>query len=148
MSTSTETESKRERTWIYITCCVLLGVLVVWGLFAFSSAKSTREAEDKADRLIAALKHAGARTPDQDQIVRVLGTDGGATCTDPNEGLNRAILLSQLTNGAAGPGARPVVVDSRVFKFQTLIIQIYCPQNLTDFQKYISDLKTADVASD
>ena len=80
--------------------------------------------------------------------MRVLGNDGGATCTDPNEALNRAILLSQLTNGAAGPGARPVIADSRVFKFQQLIIEIYCPDDLTDFQKYVSDLKTDDVASD
>ncbi len=148
MSTDTETQPRRERSWIYITSCILLGALVIGGLIAFRSAKSTREAEDKADQLIAALENAGARTPDRDQIVRVLGTDGGATCTDPNESLNRAILLSQLANGAAGPGARPVLADSRVFKGQVLIIEIYCPDQLDDFKEFVDNLKTADVASD
>ena len=148
MSTPGEAETRRERFWIYIVAGATVVALMVLGLIFFNAASSNRESQDKADQLIAALDKAGARTPDQDQIVRVLGTGGGATCTDPNEDLNRAILLSQLTNGAAGPGARPVVADSRVFKFQTLVIQIYCPENLTDFQKYVSDLKTADVASD
>ena len=60
--------------------------------------------QEKADQLIAALEDAGAPAPDQDQIVRVLGDDGGATCENPNDALQRAILLAQLTNGAAGPG--------------------------------------------
>lgn len=146
MSTPMETESKRERNWIYITALVVLGVLVVAGLLAFNSARGTRNAEEKADELIAALEDAGARTPDRDQIVRVLGEDGGATCEDPNDALSRAILLSQLSNGATGPGARPVVADSRVFQGQKLIIEIYCPEELEDFNEFVDDLETDDVA--
>lgn len=146
MSTPMETESKRERNWIYITALVVLGVLVVAGLIAFNSARETRNAEEKADELIAALEDAGARTPDRDQIVRVLGEDGGATCEDPNDALSRAILLSQLSNGATGPGARPVVADSRVFQGQKLIIEIYCPDELEDFNEFVDDLETDDVA--
>lgn len=142
-----ETQSPRERSWIYITTCIILGVLMIGGLIAFRSAKETQSAQAKADQLIVALKAAGARTPDRDQIVRVLGDDGGATCANPNEALSRATLLSLLTNGATGPGARPVIVDSRVVKGQLLIIKIYCPDELADFQKYVDDLKTDDVAS-
>jgi hypothetical protein len=78
--------------------------------------------------------------------VRVLGDDGGATCTDPNKALNRAILLSQLANGAGGPGTRPVIADSRVVKGQLLIIEVYCPDQLADFKKFVEDFKTGDVA--
>ena len=148
MSTPTETESKRERSWIYITALVVLGVLVVAGLIAFNSARETRNAEDKADELIAALEDAGARTPDRDQIVRVLGEDGGATCENPNDALSRAILLSQLSNGATGPGARPVVADSRVFQGQKLIIEIYCPDELDDFNEFVDGLETDGVAGE
>lgn len=146
MSTPTETQSNRERSWIYITALVVLGILLVVGLIAFNSARETRNAEEKADELIAALEDAGARAPDRDQIVRVLGEDGGATCEDPNDALNRAILLSQLSNGASGPGARPVVTDSRVFQGQKLIIEIYCPDELDDFNEFVDDLETDDVA--
>jgi Tfp pilus assembly protein FimT len=121
--------------------------MVIWGIFAFSSARETRRAQDKADELIAALQDAGARTPDQDQVVRVLGDDGGATCANPNKALSRATLFSLLTNGATGPGARPVIADSRVVQGQLLIMQTYCPEELEDFQKFVDDLKTDDVAS-
>ena len=148
MSTNTETQPRKERSWIYITTCIILVALVVGGLIAFRSAKQNQDAQDKADQLIAALQDAGARTPDKDQIVRVLGDDGGATCSNPNDALSQAILLSQLVNGATGPGSRPVIADSRVFKGQLLIIQIYCPEELEDFQAFVDDLKTDDVASD
>jgi hypothetical protein len=146
MSTSTETQTGRERSTIYIVLAVVIGALMVIGLFTYSSAKSTREAEEKADQLIAALEEAGARTPDKDQIVRVLGDDGGATCAHPNDSLSRAILLSQLANGAAGPGARPVIADSKVVKGQLLIIEIYCPGELEDFKQFVDSFKTDDVA--
>ncbi|RYP86857.1 hypothetical protein EKO23_07735 [Nocardioides guangzhouensis] len=147
MTTHLETQSARERSWIYVTACVLLGVLVLVGLITFRSAKESNEANAKADELIAALEDAGARTPDKDQIVRVLGNDGGATCENPNNALGRAVLFTQLANGAAGPGSRPVVADRRMLEGQLLIIQIYCPDELEDFQEFVDDLKTADVAS-
>ena len=80
--------------------------------------------------------------------MRVLGDDGGATCENPNDALSRAVLLSQLANGATGPGARPVIADSRVFQGQLLIIEIYCPDELDDFQEFVDDLETDDVAGE
>ena len=148
MTTPVESQSPRERSWIYITTCVILALLVIWAIFAFSSARETNRAQDKADELIAELENAGARTPDQDQIVRVLGDDGGATCANPNEALSRATFNSLLMNGAAGPGARPVIADSRAVKGQLLIIKVYCPDELEDFQKFVDDLKTDDVANE
>jgi len=149
MSTPGETETRRERFLIYVVVGATVVALMVLGLIFWNAGSSNREAQDKADQLIAALDKAGAHnTPDKDQVVRVLGDDGGATCVDPNASLNKAILLSLLANGAGGPGARPVIADSRVVKGQALIIGIYCPDQLTDFTKFVGDLKTADVASD
>jgi Tfp pilus assembly protein FimT len=145
-TTPTEPQSSRERNTIYVVIAVVVAALMVIGLFTYSSAKSTQQANDKADQLIAAIEDAGATAPSKDQIVRVLGDDGGATCADPNASLTRAILLSQLANGAGGPGARPVIADSRVVKGQLLIIQIYCPDELEDFKKFVEDFKTDDVA--
>lgn len=146
MSTTTETQTPRERSWLYFTAMCLLVLLAVIALFSFGSARETARAQEKADELVSALEAAGARAPDTDQIVRVLGDDGGATCQDPNKALSRATLLSQLANGATGPGARPVIADSRVVKGQLLIIEIYCPDELEDFAAYVDDLKTDDVA--
>ena len=146
MSTHTEQQSSRERSWIYVTACVILALLALWAVIAFSSARESARAQDKADELIGALEDAGARTPDRDQIVRVLGDDGGATCQDPNAALGRATLNSLLTNGATGPGARPVIADSRAVQGQLLIIEVYCPDELAEFQQFVDALETADVA--
>ena len=146
MTTPAESQSPRERSWIYIIACVVLVLMALWAIIAFSSARENQRAQDKADELIGALEDAGARTPDRDQIVRVLGDDGGATCADPNAALGRATLNSLLTNGATGPGARPVIADSRAVQGQLLIIEVYCPDELADFQQFVDDLETADVA--
>jgi Tfp pilus assembly protein FimT len=147
MTTPVENQSARERSWIYVAVCVILAVLTVWAIVAFSSARETQRASEKADELIAARQEAGARAPDKDQIVRVLGDDGGATCANPNEALSRATLLTLLANGATGPGARPVIADSRAVKGQLLIMQIYCPDELEDLQQFVDDLKTDNVAN-
>ena len=146
MSTPAETQSPRERSWIFIAVLVLLAVITLAGVLAFSRGVNDAQAQNKANELIDALTEVGARTPDVDQVARVLGDDGGATCENPNEALSRAVLLSQLTNGATGPGQRPVIADSRVVQGQLLIIQIYCPDELDDFKDFVGDLKTDDVA--
>jgi Tfp pilus assembly protein FimT len=145
MSTPAETQSPRERSWIFIAVLVLLAVITLAGVLAFSRGVNDAQAQNKANELINALTEVGARTPDVDQVARVLGDDGGATCENPNEALSRAVLLSQLTNGATGPGQRPVIADSRVVQGQLLIIQIYCPDELDDFKDFVGDLKTDDV---
>ena len=146
MSTPTETQSTRERSWIFITALVLLGVVTLAGVLAFSRGVNDAQAQNKANELINALTEVGARTPDVDQVARVLGDDGGATCENPNEALSRSVLLAQLTNGATGPGQRPVIADSRVFQGQLLIIEIYCPDELDEFQEYVDSLETDDMA--
>jgi Tfp pilus assembly protein FimT len=145
MSTSMETQPRRERSALYVVSMGILVVMVVVGLLTFREARTTQEAEQKADEFVAALQDAGAiRLPSQDQVVRVLGDDGGAVCENPDEELSRAILFSMLTNGAAGPGARPVIADSRVVQGELLVIETYCPEHLEDFQDLVDDLELDD----
>lgn len=142
MSTPLEQESKRQRTWIYVVACVLLAGLAVWGVLAFSTARQSRQAEEKAEEFITLLEAAGVTAPDKDQVVRVLGDDGGAACANPNAALSRATLNSMLTSGASGPGSRPIISNSRAVKGQLLIIQVYCPDELDDFRSSVQDLTT------
>ena len=72
----------------------------------------------------------------------MLGDDGGAVCANPNDALSRATFLSQLTNGATGPGNRPVIANARIAEGELAIIKIYCPDELAEFQQFIDDLKT------
>ena len=148
LCTHPEVSSPYERRTIYIVCAIVFGVLIVVALLAYRSAESNEQAEEKANQLIAALEQAGARAPSQEQIVRVLGDDGGALCDDPDQSLRKSILYSQLVNGAGGPGMRPIIADSRVVKGQLLVIGIYCPDELPGFQEVVDNLKFDDVAED
>ncbi|MFE5705381.1 hypothetical protein CJ179_43180 [Rhodococcus sp. ACS1] len=148
MTTAKEASSRRDRMIIYGLVTFIIVILTIIALLLFPYVSSNREADDKADQLIAALDQAGARTPSHDQIVGVLGDDGGAICANPNAPLARATLLSQMANGAGGPGTRPVVVDERVVKGELLVIQIYCPDKLPEFQQFVGDLETSDVAGE
>jgi hypothetical protein len=44
--------------------------------------------------------------------------------------------------------ASAAVADSRVFKGQLLIIKVYCPDELDDFQEFIDSLKFDDDLAD
>ena len=143
--TVTEQSTDRQRRTIYIVAGVVVLVLLVVGLFTYRSAKSSQQAEQKATQLIAALAAAGAPTPSKDMVVRVLGDDGGALCDDPAGGLRKAILFDQLTNGAGGPGMRPVIADRRVVAGQLLVLKIYCPDKLPSFQEVVDNLNLDNV---
>jgi hypothetical protein len=146
VTTPVDTAPKTRRT-LYIVLGVIFVVLTVAALLVFRSAKSTAASEDKAAQLTAALTAAGLRAPSTDQIVRVLGDDGGAVCANPNSALKKAIVYGQLTNGAGGPGLRPVIADNNVLRGELLIIEIYCPDELPAFAEFVNGTKLADVVN-
>jgi Tfp pilus assembly protein FimT len=147
MTTVMETQTDSERRSLYIGLAVVFAVLVVIGLLMFRSATTTQAAEDKAAQLTAELESAGARAPSSEVLVRLLGDDGGAVCADPNGALSRATLLSQLSTGTSGPGARPVIADSRVVQGELLIIKVYCPDELAAFQEFVDGLELDDAVA-
>ena len=145
MSTHTERQPQRERTIIYVVTVIVLVVLAVIAVVMFFSARQAAEATDKAEQFIASLEENGidiALTPEQ--VARVLGDDGGGVCADPNSALSRSILFERLTNGAAGPGQRPIIAESRLLQGQLLIIETYCPDELEEFQQFVDELQLVD----
>ncbi|GID95792.1 hypothetical protein ACFQFC_02290 [Amorphoplanes digitatis] len=132
---------------VYLIFGVAFLLLTGIALLTFHSAEESREADAKADQLISELTAAGARAPSQEQIARVLGDDGGAVCANAGEALSRGVLYSQITNGAAGPGQRPVIADSKVVQGQLLIMKVYCPDKVAEFQQVVDDLEFDDVAA-
>ena len=148
MRTPVESESRRERGWIYLTACVLLGVVLIAALLLWREARETARARENADELVSLMQENGVASPDRDRIIRVLGDDGGATCQDPNEALTRAVVLALLSNGATGPGSRPVIADSRAVRGQLLIMQVYCPDELDEFREFVDGLQTEEHVED
>ena len=129
--------STRRTTYIVIAV-VLLG-LVGLALVTRPARESAR-ANERADQLIAALEEAGVTAPSRAQIVSVLGADGGAICADPNSALKRGLLGTEIANGAAGPGMRPVITDDMVVRGEALVISVYCPDQLEEFEEFVGTM--------
>jgi hypothetical protein len=136
----------RTRKITYWVLGIIFILLAGTALLAFGTNKDAQQADERADQLIGELTAAGLRVPQKDMIVGVLGDDGGATCADPVSALGRGVVYGMITNGAGGPGVRPVIADNNVLRGQLLIIKVYCPQYLERFTEVANDLKTADVA--
>jgi hypothetical protein len=144
MTNADNSEQTRHRiTWIVLGLVFI--ILAIIGVGVYHSAKASSTANAKADQLIAAIEAKGLHAPTKEQITRTLGDDGGSICDDPNSGLRRAVLNSMLVNGSGGPGTRPIIADSIAVQGQLLIIGIYCPDELAEFQQYVNDLKVSDV---
>ncbi|MEV4283252.1 hypothetical protein [Actinoplanes xinjiangensis] len=136
----------RANTLLYTLAGLTVVLFAGIGLITYSNDYQAEQATAKAQQLQAELSAAGLRAPSTEQLVNTLGADGGAVCLDPGDALRRGILHGQLTNGAGGPGLRPVIADNKVVQGQLLIIKVYCPVYLESFQDVVDDLKLEDVA--
>jgi hypothetical protein len=123
----------RRITYILVGGVIL--VLLVVALVAWNSNKETQAAQQKADQLIATLNQAGLPTPSKDQVVRVLGDDGGTVCADPNLALKKAIMYG------------PAIADNRLVQAGVAVIKTYCPQELPEFPQTAEQFKTADLVN-
>ncbi|WP_329495601.1 hypothetical protein [Kitasatospora herbaricolor] len=137
-----------QHRWIYLGSIVVLVAMLVIGLLSFTQVHATNEAYRKASQLSDSLQAAGYPVPSQDQIVRTLGTDGGAVCSDPADALVQAQWKYGMSNGAAGPGQRPVLSDRQVVQGEAIVLSVYCPDKLADIQDRIDDFDLRDTVRD
>ena len=98
--------------WMYGAIAAFVIVLAVIGLITYSGNKRSDEATAKAQQLSQELQSRGLGVPDEDILVRSLGTDGGNVCDNPASALGKAVLNDQLTNGADFVGRRVIIRSS------------------------------------
>ncbi|MFF2548165.1 hypothetical protein ACFVUY_37185 [Kitasatospora sp. NPDC058063] len=139
---------RSQHRWIYIGAIVVLVAMMIIGLFTYTQQRATNEAHRKANQLNDALVAQGFPPQNVENLALTLGTSGGTVCDDPNSALKRALWLVQLSNGAGGPGQRPIIADQRILEAGAEVIKVYCPDRLDGYQKNINSLKTADVIND
>ena len=144
MSTPTETQTQRERTVdLHRRRASSLVVLVVVGAVRLQLREDDqagpgegRPADRGARRRPAPAPPTG---PDRARARRRRRRDLRRPERRPEP---RHPAVPADATARPGPGARPVIADSRVVQGQLLIIKIYCPDKLADFQEYVDDLKT------
>jgi hypothetical protein len=143
-------ENPKERYWIYGILGAVFGALIVWGVIAFEQERDDEESQAKAEELSEVLAARDIQPPDEDIIVRLLGTDGGRVCELTDEELTEAVLKHDLyANGASGPGMRPAgPVDEDLFRGALAVAEVYCPDKLEDLQELADDFDFENVIND
>ena len=140
--------AKNNRKWIYLTVAIALIGLAIGTSVAFTNSETNADAQHKAQQLKSRLDKAGLPAPEARVIADTFGTDGGVICRDPSNALIKAQYQAAISNGAGGPGQRPVIGDSDVAEAVSLAIATYCPDNLADWLKHVrDDLKLADTTN-
>ncbi|MGW6392516.1 hypothetical protein ACWFR1_18855 [Streptomyces sp. NPDC055103] len=133
-----------EHKWVYWGAIVILVGLAVTGVIRYADVRRNSVTLSKANQLQEELVKAGYSAPDTETIERLLGTDGGQVCEDPGNALKTALWKIQQSNGATGPGMRPVISDSKAVEAERIVLQVYCPDQLDEFDEALDDLKTDD----
>ena len=137
--------ARRKLTgWAIGAVLVLLAAL---GVLIFKSGDNTHLARVRADRLEALFRAHHLTVPvDRKTLIKVLGTDGGPVCDRPASALNKALKDQQLDGGGAGVGARPIRAPRSTVLGEELVLQVYCPRQLTAFKKYANGKRYYPVA--
>ena len=136
----------RERT-IYWIIAGGFGVLLIVMLVAWNYDRQNDEADAKAQELIAAYEAAGLQAPDQDQIARVLGDDGGQVCETADSDFVQGYWKLRLAVGGEFY-QRATRLDPRVREGLSLVVDVYCPEKRPDIEEFFEDWDFDDVVRD
>jgi hypothetical protein len=136
----------RERT-IYWIVGGVFGVLLIVMLVAWNYDRQNDEANAKAQELIAAYEAAGLPAPDQDQIARTLGDDGGQVCETADSELVQGYWKLRLAVGGEFY-QRATRLDPRVREGLSLVVDVYCPEKRPDIEEFFEDWDFDDVVRD
>ncbi|GAB4582861.1 hypothetical protein [Nocardia sp. IFM 10818] len=135
-------ESVRRTT--YLMVAVILVAVAVIGVIIFRQERGSDAALRKAEVLRSRLTEAGLAAPEPRVIADSLGADGGLVCQDPESPLIKARYQAAISNGASGPGSRPVIADGDIFTATALAIETYCPDKLASYLQETGTLRTSD----
>lgn len=133
-----------QRRWIYLTAGGLLIVFALIGLFTFTEIHHDAETRAKAEQLHDNLRAAGLPAPDPAVIANALGDDARDVCQNPDSPLIRARYQAAISNGAAGPGQRPVIGSTASAQAVAQTLAVYCPDHLPDYLDHLGTLKLDD----
>jgi hypothetical protein len=132
---------------LYFVLAALFVAVTAVAAIAYYQHRVEQQDRDKATELQARFAAAGLPLPlDQGDIARMFRTDGGAVCANPDGALQQARWQQGMSNGAAGPGLRPIISDRDIALADMLIIDTYCPSKLLEFRSKMDGLMFDDTA--
>ncbi|MBE7193031.1 MAG: hypothetical protein INR66_11175 [Gordonia polyisoprenivorans] len=135
----TTTTTPPNTKGIYVVVGVVIAVLLVVMVALYNYNRANHEAVVRAEQLIAAYHQAGLRAPlDAHEVARILGDDGGTVCAAAGSREQLGYLKTQI--GVGGEFyVRPVILQPNVYEGLRLIVTVYCPENLSVVNDFISE---------
>jgi hypothetical protein len=132
---------------IYWVVAGIFGVLLIVMLVSWNYDRQNAEADAKAQELIAAYEQVGLTAPEQDQIARVLGDDGGAVCETADSELVQGYWKLRL--GVGGEFyVRSVRLDGKVRQGLSIVVDVYCPEKRPDVDELFEGWDFDDTVRD
>jgi hypothetical protein len=132
---------------IYLIVAGVFAVLLIVMLVAWNYDRQNAEADAKAQQLIAAYEKAGLTAPDQDEIARVLGDDGGAVCETADSELVQGYWKLRLMIGGEFY-VRAAPLDGRIREGLSSVVDIYCPEKRPDIEDFFKGWDFENVVRD
>ena len=133
------TVQEKSHTWVYVAIVVVIVALMAAGVARYRTEQDSTEAHAKAKELIAKLGAAGFKSPDEQAIVDRFGADGGVAAQNPGSALLQAQFAMRLGN--AGPASRSVIIDKDLLRAEAIILEVYAPQKLAEYQAFLDGLR-------
>lgn len=138
-------QRETEHRLIYGIAGLAVVGLLVWGIVAFRHQEDSAAARTKADELVALYQQHGLPTPeDTDQLTATLGTDGGQLCATATDDYAQSLYKLTTALNVGSVGGRQVVLDRDVVEGGALIVEVYCPDKLTDYREFIDEDLTTE----
>ena len=131
-------DRRRHRAvlWAIAALLVILAVVLV---LVYKPAPNNSLAQAKAHRVEALYAAHGLTVPVDDKtLTSILGTNGGSVCASPTSALTKAMQDLSLANGGATVGIRPIRESRSVVEGEQIILQVYCPEQVPAFNKYVN----------
>ena len=126
----------RFELWAIAALLVILALVLV---LVYKPAPDNHLARAKAQRVEALYAAHGLAVPvDERTLTSILGTNGGSVCANATSALSKAAQDVSLANGGATVGIRPIRADRTVVEGEQIILQVYCPEKLPAFDKYVN----------
>lgn len=134
-------EPLTSKLWFkWVIAVLIIGILGAIATVVWKRQEVNAEALQKAQALHDRAEALGFNVPSVKTLARLLGTDGGPLCETADGHLNQALLAYNM--GRTGEvNQRSVITDPRLLEFERLVLEVYCPEKVDEFNDFVNGLK-------
>lgn len=124
---------------------VIIAIVALAGAVIWREPKVNAEAEKKAQQLYELAIDEGFSLPSEKDAVDgfklLFGTDGGAAANTADSNIAQAQLADTVDPSTGEINQRPGPIDQRILQFESLVLEVYRPEALPEYQEFLDSLE-------